>query len=52
VTFRLLYVLIILSHERRRFVHVAVTAPPIAAWTAQPLRDAFLHDKRLTAPPP
>jgi putative transposase len=44
VTFRLLFVLIILSHERRRLVHIAVTAHPTAAWTAQQLREAFPHD--------
>jgi transposase InsO family protein len=54
VTYRLLFVLVILSHERRRLVHVAVTAHPTAAWTAQQLREAFpdeeaprflLHDR-------
>jgi hypothetical protein len=54
VTFRLLFVLIILAHDRRRIVHAAVTAHPTAAWTAQQLRNAFpenaaprylLHDR-------
>ena len=31
VTFRLLFVLVILGHDRRRIVHVAVTAHPTAA---------------------
>ena len=45
VTFRLLFVLVILAHDRRRLVHVAVTAHPTAAWTAQQLRNAFSeHD--------
>ena len=33
-TFRVLYVLVILSHERRRILHFNVTANPTAAWTA------------------
>jgi hypothetical protein len=32
VTFRLLFVLVVLAHDRRRIVHVAVTEHP-AAWT-------------------
>jgi putative transposase len=43
-TCRLLFVLVILAHERRRVVHVAVTEHPTAAWTAQQLRDAFPWD--------
>jgi transposase InsO family protein len=41
VTFRLLFVLVILAHDRRRIAHVAVTEHPTAAWTAQQLRNAF-----------
>ena len=44
VTGRLLFVLVILAHDRRRIVHVAVTAHPTAGWTAQQLRDAFPWD--------
>lgn len=44
-TCRLLFVLVILAHERRRVVHVAVTAHPTAAWTAQQLREAFPDDE-------
>jgi len=40
-TCRLLFVLVILAHERRRVVHVAVTDHPTAAWIAQQLREAF-----------
>jgi putative transposase len=40
-TCRLLFVLAILAHERRRVVHIAVTDHPTAAWTAQQLREAF-----------
>ena len=42
---RLLFVLVLLAHARRRVVHVAVTAHPTAAWTAQQLRDAFPWDE-------
>src|SRR5437762_14061879 len=44
-TCRLLFVLVILAHERRRIVHVAVTEHPTAAWTAQQLREAFPWDQ-------
>ena len=43
-TYRLLFVLVVLAHERRRVVHVAVTGHPTAAWTAQQLREAFPGD--------
>ena len=46
-TFRVLYVLIVLSHSRRRVVHFNVTANPTAAWTAQQIVEAFPWD---TAP--
>ena len=44
VTYRLLFVLVLLAHDRRRIKHVAVTAHPTAAWTAQRLREAFPWD--------
>jgi putative transposase len=44
-TGRLLFVLRILAHERRRVVHIAVTDHPTAAWTAQQLREAFPWDE-------
>jgi transposase InsO family protein len=44
-TCRLLFVLVILAHERRRVVHVAVTDHPTAAWTVQQLREAFPWDR-------
>jgi transposase InsO family protein len=40
-TGRLLFVLVILAHERRRIVHVAVTDHPTATWTGPQLREAF-----------
>ena len=39
-TFRILFVLIILSHDRRRILHVNVTEHPTAAWTALQLLEA------------
>ena len=44
-TFRLLFVLIILAHDRRRIVHMAVTEHQTAAWTAQQLRNAFSENE-------
>jgi hypothetical protein len=40
-TFRVLFVFVVLSYDRRRIVHVNVTARPTAAWTAQQLREAW-----------
>lgn len=39
--FRLLYVLVVLSHDRRRIVHFGVTAHPTSAWVASQIREAF-----------
>ena len=44
VTFRVLFVFVILAHNRRRPVHFAVTANPTAEWTAQQLLEAFPWD--------
>jgi hypothetical protein len=43
LTFR---VLVVLAHDRRRLVHIAVTAHPTAALTAQQLRNTFLTTRR------
>jgi putative transposase len=45
VTCRLVFVLVRLAHDRRRVRHVAVTAHPTAAWTAQQVREAFPWDE-------
>ena len=45
--FRILFVLVILSHSRRRVVHFNVTAHPTANWTAQQIIEAYPWD---TAP--
>ena len=47
IRLRLLLVLVILSHGRRRVVHFNVTANPTAEWTAQQIVEAFPWD---TAP--
>jgi hypothetical protein len=40
--FRLLFVLVILRHERRRLISLTVTAHPTAEWIARQITDAFL----------
>jgi hypothetical protein len=47
VSFRLLYVMIILAHGRRRIVRFDVTQHPTAAWLSQQVVEAFPWD---TAP--
>ena len=44
VRFQVLYVFLVLAHERRRIVHVGVTLHPTAEWTVQQLREAFPWD--------
>ena len=44
ITFQLLFAFVILSHDRRRPVHFAVTANPTAEWTARQLLQAFPWD--------
>jgi hypothetical protein len=40
-TFRVLYVFVVLAHDRRRVLHFNVTEHPAAAWTAQQIVEAF-----------
>jgi putative transposase len=47
VWFEVLFVLIVLAHDRRRVVHFNVTAHPTAEWTAHQILEAFPFD---TAP--
>jgi putative transposase len=42
--FRLLYVFVVLAHNRRRVLHFNVTEHPTAAWTAQQIVEAFPED--------
>jgi hypothetical protein len=51
VTYQLLFVLVILAHDRRRIVHVAVTDHPTAAWTARQLRKRLSRGPRPAVPP-
>jgi hypothetical protein len=46
-SFRVLFVFIVLAHDRRRIVHFNVTAHPSAQWTVQQIVEAFPFD---TAP--
>lgn len=46
-TFKVLFVFLVLAHDRRRILHFNVTEHPTAQWTAQQLVEAFPFD---TAP--
>src|SRR5213083_37065 len=41
---RVLFVFVVLAHDRRRVLHFNVTAHPTAAWTAQQIVEAFPFD--------
>jgi putative transposase len=47
LTFRLLFVFVVLRHDRRELLHLNVTDHPSAVWTARQLVEAFPED---TAP--
>ena len=40
IFFKVLYVLIVISHDRRVIKHFAITSHPTSAWVAQQLREA------------
>jgi len=44
VTFEILFVFLVLAHDRRRVLHFNVTANPSAEWTAQQIVEAFPWD--------
>ena len=41
IRFQVLYVFLVLAHDRPRILHFNVTAHPTAEWTGQQLREAF-----------
>jgi len=45
ISFKLLHVLVFLSHDRRRIIHFNVTAHPTTQWSAQQLRNAFSDEE-------
>lgn len=47
ISFEVLFVFVVLAHDRRRIIHFKVTAHPTAAWTAQQMLEALPFD---TAP--
>ena len=44
LTFDLLFCFVVLSHDRRRILHVNVAANPSAAWTARQILEACSYD--------
>jgi hypothetical protein len=44
-TFRVLFVFVVLAHERRRVVHFGVAEHPTQEWTMQQMREAFPWDQ-------
>jgi putative transposase len=44
LTFRLLFVFVVLRHDRRELLHLNVTDHPTAVWTARQLIEAFPND--------
>src|SRR5271166_2340978 len=45
IRFQVLYVFLVLAHDRRRILHFNVTTHPTAEWTGQQLREAFPFDQ-------
>jgi transposase InsO family protein len=45
INFRLLFVLVILRHQRRRLISLSVTDHPTAEWIAQQITEAFPWDE-------
>jgi hypothetical protein len=51
INFRLLFVLVILRHERRRLISLSVTDHPTAEWIAHQITEAFPWDSAPTHAP-
>jgi transposase InsO family protein len=47
VTFRILYVMVVLGHDRRKIVHFGITQHPTQVWLSRQITEAFPRD---TAP--
>jgi hypothetical protein len=47
LTFRLLFVFVVLRHDRRELLHLNVTEQPTAVWTARQILEVFPNE---TAP--
>ena len=45
IRFQVLYLFLVLAHDRRRILHFNVAAHPTAEWTGQQLREAFPFDQ-------
>ena len=48
INFRLLFVLVVLRHERRRLISLSVTDHPTAEWIARQITEAFPWDSAPT----
>ncbi len=48
ITFRILFVIIILNNNRRKVIHFNTTEHPTAQWTAQQIVEAFPWDTALS----
>jgi putative transposase len=44
LTFRLLFVFVVLRHHRRELIHINITDHPTAAWTTRQIAEAFPSD--------
>jgi putative transposase len=50
IRFQILYVFLVLAHDRRRILHFAVTAHPTAEWSAQQFREGIRSTVNGTKP--